>query len=262
MTDRAFAAGQEAWPGVNLDRAAFAERMGELQVDPEALLRRPEDLYLATACIRRDPVALGLFERNFLASVTRQLGRVALGPAEQDELLQRLRVLLLVGQSPKLQQYRGSGPLGAWVRVCALRLAIEMDASAGALRRNDDSALDKLMVASPDGEVLLDAQHHRESFRLALQEGLATLNARDKTLLRLHFLEGMNIDALGRVFHVHRATVARWLVGIRTSVLKNVRRRLSIDLGATPSEAKSLVRLLGPDVELSIQRILEREGGA
>jgi RNA polymerase sigma-70 factor, ECF subfamily len=259
MMDTAFAAGQGAWPGVNLDKSVFAERMRELQVDPEALARRPEDLYLATACVRKDPTALALFERTFLASVTRQLGRVALGPAEQDELLQRLRVLLLVGPSPKLLQYRGSGPLGAWVRVCALRLAIEMDAAAGSVRRSDDQALDRLMVGTPGGEVLLDAEHHRESFRVALQEALAALNTKEKTLLRLHFLEGMNIDALASVFHVHRATVARWLVAIRTGVLKTVRKRLSIDLGATPSEAKSLVRLLGSEVELSVHRLLERE---
>lgn len=259
MMDRAFAAGQGAWPGVNLDKATFAQRMRELQADPDALTQRPADLYLATACIQRDPVALGLFERTFLGSVTRQLGRVALGPAEQDELLQRLRVMLLVGQNPKLLQYRGSGPLGAWVRVCALRLAIEMDASASVLRRNDNQALDRLMVSSPESEGLLDAEHHRESFRLALQEELAALNPKEKTLLRLHFLEGMNIDALGSVFQVHRATVARWLVGIRTAVLKNVRRRLSLDLGASPSEAKSLVRLLGAEVELSVHRILQRE---
>jgi RNA polymerase sigma-70 factor, ECF subfamily len=259
MMDRAFAAGQGAWPGVNLDKTVFEKRMRELQVDSDALARRPEDLYLAAACLEKDPVALGQFERGFLTPVTRQLGRVALDRTEQDELLQRLRVSLLVGESPKLLRYRGSGPLGAWVRVCALRLALEMGAAAGASRRSDEQALDRLIVGSPDSEVLLDVQHHREAFRTALQDALAALNTKEKTLLRLHFLERMNIDALASVFLVHRATVARWLVAIRTGVLKNVRRRLSIDLGATPSEAKSLVRLLGADVELSVHRILERE---
>jgi RNA polymerase sigma-70 factor (ECF subfamily) len=104
---------------------------------------------------------------------------------------------------------------------------------------------------------LIDAEHHREAFQAALQDALTTLTPREKTLLRLHFLDGMNIDALGVVFRVHRATVARWLVAIRTQVLDRVRQTLSLDLGASPSEAISLVRLLRSEVQLSIRRILE-----
>ena len=85
------------------------------------------------------------------------------------------------------------------------------------------------------------------------------LTAREKTILRMHFLDSMNIDALGTVFQVHRATVARWLVSIRTHVLHDVRRRLSLDLGASSSEAQSLVRLLRSEVQVSIQRILGEE---
>lgn len=259
ILDEAFSAGRQAWPGINLDRQAFASRIGVMALDPGALAQRGPDLYLAVACLENDPVALTLFERTFLAQVPRQLGRLLLSREEEDELRQRLRVKLLVGPTAKILEFKGSGPLGAWVRVCALRLALDLTAAPEILKKNDTQALDTLMAATPGGEVLLDAERHREAFRMALQEALAALTTKDKTILRLHFLDGMNIDSLGVMFRVHRATVARWLVSIRSGVLNHVRQRLSLDFGASASEARSLVRLLGNDVQLSIQRILRPE---
>ena len=257
--DQAFTIGQVTWPGIDLDPAKFGECVAAMALDPDALAQRGADLYLVLACVQNDATALGHFERTFLPSIARQLGRVVLTPEEEDELRQRLRVKLLVGPTAKIRDYKGSGPLGAWVRVCALRLALDLTAAPEVLKKNDAQALDTLMAATPGGEVMLDAERHREPFRAALQEALAALTTRDKTILRLHFLDGMNIDALGLMFQVHRATVARWLVAIRTGVLKHVRQRLALDFGTSASEAQSLVRLLGGDVQLSIHRILGPE---
>jgi RNA polymerase sigma-70 factor (ECF subfamily) len=256
ILEQAFEAGRSAWPGVALPRVAFDERLRMLQVEPENIRARASDLYLATACAAYLPSAVAVFERTFLGPVPRQLGRLALTAQEEDELRQQLRVKLLVGGNPKILEYKGSGPLGAWVRVCALRLALDLRTAPEESRRGDNQALDALVGGAAGGETMLDAEHHREKFREALQESLMTLTTREKTLLRLHFLDGINIDALGNVFQVHRATVARWLVGIRNRVLDHVRQRLSLDLGASSSEAQSLVRLLRSEVQVSIRRLL------
>jgi RNA polymerase sigma-70 factor (ECF subfamily) len=254
LLDEAFLAGTMAWPGVALDRGVFAERLEGL--DPEQIASRGSDLFLAAACAAQEPVAVELFERTYLSQVPRLIGRVALNAQQEDELRQQLRIRLLVGPAPKIAEYRGSGPLGAWVRVCALRLALDLK-MADAGKRNDAQALDALVVGTPGGEVELDAQRHRAVFQSSLQESLTTLSTREKTLLRLHFLDGMNIDELGVVFRVHRATVARWLVAVRTRVLDKVREKLSLELGSSSSEAQSLVRLLRSEVQVSIRRILD-----
>ena len=259
IVEQVLAAGQAAWPTVLLPKEMLEHRLRMLQVDAETLVNRGADLYLAAACAAHLPSAVAVFERNFLASMPRQLGRMALNDQEEDELRQQLRVKLLVGPAPKILEYRGSGPLGGWVRVCALRLALDLRTAPELVRREDGQALDGLVASANGGELLLDAEHHREAFREALQESLTLLSAREKTLLRLHFLDGMNIDALGTMFRVHRATVARWLVGIRGRVLDHVRERLSLDLGASNSEAQSLVRLLRSEVQVSIARLLEDE---
>src|SRR5690242_17516640 len=97
IVDRAFDAGSASWPGIPFRKEAFDEQMRLLQVEPDNLLARGSDLYLAAACAAHVPAAVSQFERAFLAPVPRQLGRVALTPHEEDELRQQLRVKLLVG---------------------------------------------------------------------------------------------------------------------------------------------------------------------
>jgi RNA polymerase sigma-70 factor (ECF subfamily) len=259
IVDQAYEAGVAAWPGVALSRTDFDDRVRLMQVEPDNLQARGADLYLAIACAGQNAAAVGQFERTFLAALPRQLGRVALTTHEEDELRQQVRVKLLVGPNPKILEYKGSGPLGAWVRVCALRMALDYKSSPEQAKRGDNDALDALVGGTVAAESMLDTEHHREAFHEALQDSLAMLTAREKTLLRLHFIDGMNIDALGTVFQVHRATVARWLVAIRTRLLEDVRRKLSLEIGASSSEAQSLVRLLRSEVQVSIQRILGDE---
>jgi hypothetical protein len=64
------------------------------------------------------------------------------------------------------------------------------------------------------------------------------------------------------VLRVHRATVARWLVHVRGVLLKQVCRRLSIDIGSSPSEARSLIEAVREDLHLSLSRLLPAVPGA
>jgi RNA polymerase sigma-70 factor (ECF subfamily) len=87
------------------------------------------------------------------------------------------------------------------------------------------------------------------------------LPGRQKTLLRMHFLDGMSIDEMGQVFHVHRATIARWLVAIRREVLDQICKKISLNLHTSSSEFRSMVRLVHGDVRLSLHRILGGDTG-
>ena len=82
------------------------------------------------------------------------------------------------------------------------------------------------------------------------------VTASDTPPLRMHFLDAMSIDEMGQVFHVHRATIARWLVAIRREVLEQICRKISLNLRASSSEFRSIVRLVRGDVRLSLHRIL------
>src|SRR5215218_6255220 len=165
IIDQAYDAGVAAWPGVTLSKDDFDERLRLLQVEADNVLARGADLFLAVACAAQLPAAVSQFERAFLAPVPRQLGRVALTSHEEDELQQQLRVKLLVGPSPKILEYKGSGPLGAWVRVCALRLALDLKMAPEVAKRADNQTLDALVAGANVGETMLDTEHHREAFQ-------------------------------------------------------------------------------------------------
>jgi RNA polymerase sigma-70 factor, ECF subfamily len=258
----AFDAGRATWPAIRLDRATFERHLQESGVLSRDLATHPGDLYLACACARGDTAALRVLEDQYIRTMDVHLSRAGVPPDWLSEVHQKVRLKLLVGSRPGIANYRGQGPLGAFVRVTAVRVAVDVAATAAAMKKRPDEEIVNLLVsmdASP--EVATAKALYRERFRAAIEETLAGLSKREKTLLRLHFIDGLNIDGIGSVYRVHRATVARWLVGIRGRVLADLRQRLQLHLGGTPSELRSLVTLLREDIDLSAQRILATRSG-
>jgi RNA polymerase sigma-70 factor, ECF subfamily len=164
-------------------------------------------------------------------------------------------VKLLAGPTPNVATYRGSGPLGAWVRVAAARAMAHLQERERA-DRPDSALVEALVHMGADPELVAAKLEHQEEFRAALTECLQALGAREKTLLRMNLSDRMNIDEIGVVYRVHRATVARWLAAIRTQVFECVCQRLSLKLRSSPSEVASLVRLVRSDIDVSIRRLL------
>jgi RNA polymerase sigma-70 factor (ECF subfamily) len=250
--DHAFEIGRRTWPAATLTLEAFAEYVQSRELDSDTVCERAADIFLALACAAGDPGALSDFEQNFLTQVPRQLGRLVLQPHQVDELKQRLRVRLLVGPTARIREYSATGPLGAWVRVCAGRIALDLLAAPEERKGDDSRVLDALVASVPAADAAVALREHDQVFRKALSDALAALETRDRTLLRLHYLDNMNIDILGTIYQVHRATVARWLKAIRTNVLKHVRLHLKATLGASASEVKSLVQMLGDNGGFSV----------
>jgi RNA polymerase sigma-70 factor, ECF subfamily len=256
----AYEHGRATWPAVKLDLVTFERRMQQLRPESRDLAARAGDLYLATACLAGDPAAVLAFEQTFVTPVPAQLTRASLSPQLRDELRQQLRIKLLVGPAAQIAEYRGIGPLGGWVRICALRLALDLKIGTIADRASEDvAALDSLMAADASSESRIDVHKHRTAFLSALHGALATLTPRQRTLLRLHFVDGTSIQALAVLYRVHRATVSRWLLAIRNQVIRHVRDEIGLALGASPSEARSLVRELHSNVGVSVQNLLDEE---
>src|SRR5262249_42604496 len=84
------------------------------------------DLYLALACARGIHDALAALEREHFVRIREFAARVASSPAFVTELSQQLRPRVLVAEPsrpPRIATSSGRGPLGAWIRVPAVRLA-------------------------------------------------------------------------------------------------------------------------------------------
>lgn len=233
------------------ERAAAAEAARE----PDA---RAGDLYLAAACAAGDPAAIGHVDAGLSTIVRPALARLGMPPSDDDEIVQRVRVALLVANEAGargIAGYSGRGDLRAYIRAVAVKLALkrrerEVDPSSG------DDMLDMLPAAGDTPELRLLKERCREELRSAFAEALATLEPRERTLLRQHYLDGLTLDALGRLHNVHRASCARWLEAARTKVLRGVRKHLQAALELGPADLDSALDLVRSQLDLSLGRHL------
>src|SRR5262249_34127333 len=119
----AWLAARAAWPGVEVDEDAFARWVNE-RGDPAVLNTR--DLYLACACHRGDAAALAAVDARFASTIDAALASIRLRDEAGDDIRQRLRTKLFVGERARIVAYSGRGELGGWVRAAAVREGIDL----------------------------------------------------------------------------------------------------------------------------------------
>lgn len=251
-----FDLGRARWPTIrNLTYDAFRSYVDDSAIDPEVLSARAADLYLAAAAASGDAEAVKCFDGEILADLPRWLSRLQLAPDQLDEVRQLLRAKLLVGPPPKIGQYRADGPLGAWVRVAAVRAALDL---CGATPIGRDGDLDRVdpLISALDPERELVRNKFGPLFETALRDVVAQLTKRDRNLLRFHYVSGLSLDAIARIYHVHRATAVRWLAAIRDDIEAAVSAQLWQDHGVSPSQIRSLWNAVRSDVDVSLSRLL------
>jgi RNA polymerase sigma-70 factor (ECF subfamily) len=244
-----------AWPTVALAREDFLAHLQARGADGAQALHA-EDLYLACACAKGLPEALALFERHHLPAARQALGRRGLAADVVDEALQRLRERLLVareGAPPRVAEYDGRGPLEAWVRTVALRLALTELRERAARPAAD---LESRLLPAEDASFEALKHRHREDFEAAVRAALAALEPKDRAILRLHLVEGVGVEDIGRVHGVSRATMTRWLKAARDMLEARARAELHQRLGVADSELHSLARSLLDQLDVSVRGLL------
>ena len=82
------------------------------------------------------------------------------------------------------------------------------------------------------------------------------LEPRDRLLLKYHYLDGLTVDRIGALYTVHRATAARWIAAAREMLATRTQRILLEKLRVTPSELRSIARLVESQLDLSMRRLL------
>jgi RNA polymerase sigma-70 factor (ECF subfamily) len=252
-----------AWPAIDLDEQIFAAHVAS-KLAPDA---RPEDvdrldaagLYLACACARAVPSALAEFNLRILSKVPEFLARIHASSALPDEVRQILSERLLVGASgepPRIATYSGEGSLAAWVRVAAVRTALNvLEKMDEKLARADSDAVERVKApTTPEHEVARVTQG--AMFREVLEQAVSALPAQQRTALRLHFVEGLTGDEVGERLGISRATVVRWLSTARTFLLRETKRLLTERLRLTRDEAESFIATARGQLDLSLSVLL------
>ncbi len=224
----------------------LAEAIAELAVG---------DLYLASACAHGIPAAHAALESAYTGNLRAALGTLDSRPDFIAEVLQRLREKILVAREgeTKIESYSGHGPLGAWLRVVAMRTALSLRRQRQPEIGLDDE-LEGILDLAPNAEVRVIARELGADLRETLRAAVAAQPSRIRAVMRMHYADNRGVEDIGRVYNVHASSVSRWLAKARHEILVHTRAAL---LAKQHSEA-SLDSLLGhvASLEISFESLL------
>lgn len=249
-----------AWPQIHIPRELFTAHIEERARDELALSRiRANDLFLACACLARNGNAWRELDRLYLARVQEYIARIDRSSAFADDVRQRLAEKLVWGhgdEPPKLAKYTGRGPLGAWIRVVAIR-----EAQNAKRTEKWHETTDEVSIAAPDEspELQVVKRRYAAEFKAAFEDVLKTLSSDQRNVLRLHYLDGLTIEAVGGTYGISRATAARWIAGARDAVLSRLEGVLVERFGEGASRAANALAFLQSRIDLSLRRQLAWE---
>lgn len=225
------------------------------ELEPAITRLHLADLALALGARRGDPAAVRRFEREHIATLSAAVARVDANESFVDEVKQRVRTKLLVPPGAgKLSHYTGQGELGTWLRVIAVREAIDL--RRGPSRETGDDALADLPESATGPEIGIVKHQYREQFAVAFKAALQALEPAQRNLLRLHYLHGVGIDKLGGLLDVHRSSAARRITKARHELLAHTRRRLQAELAIGRPELRQLMDMIASRLDLSLERYL------
>jgi RNA polymerase sigma-70 factor (ECF subfamily) len=260
----AWQSARERYPTIDVDALTFFTYLGKRvrEADLTGVLEHLHfaDLYLACACAERDPAAAEVLERQLAPRIEQRLTRIGVGDDTRHDLLQELREKVLVprGVAPWITGYNGRGSLASWLSVCAVRLARRRSRRYRRLIREDDVALADLGPGVPNPEVLYLKGQDARVFREVFVDAVAALSPRDRNLLRHYAFDGLSIDQIAAIYHIHRATAARQVRDARRILVEDTRERLRKRMGLDDSELRSFLRFILSWVDFALGQVLAR----
>ena len=198
------------------------------------------------------------------ASVIRAAVRRINAPADRlDDAVRLTRDRLLVAppdEPARIAQYSGRAELSAFVRVVAVRVALSLVRDQ---RPDDgDDALASLGDQRDDPELAYLKQLYREQFRTAFAVALERLSPGDRSMLRCHIVDRLDIDKIAAIHGRPRSTIGRHLIEAREHLIAETRAQLRAQLRIDRQELSSVLRLVQSSVDVSVRRLLGQEASA
>jgi len=257
------ARGRAAWPTLAVDEDRLAATILEavkgvapVNGEAEAALAAlaADDVYLAQACALGAPAALAAFATMCDGPVMASLAQMGLAPDVVDEVMQLMRAKLFASP-PRIATYSGRASLRSWVRTVATRIAVDR-ARRQVPAATEPEVLERVPDLQADPELAHFRARYHDEFKVAFEAALATLDVRQRNLLRHHFVDGLTVEAIGALYGVHKTTAFRWLEAARTALTKRTRAGFQHRVKALPSELESILRVLQSHIDLSLSRVL------
>ena len=249
-------ASRAAWPGIEISDEDFVSyvtaRVDALDEGLRAIV--VTDLWLACGITRGVPAALRELDTR-LTAVAPAIAHLDGGSALVADVTAAVRERVLgTDGNGKIADYRGRGDLRGWLRVVAVREALQILRA----RKREAPIRDDLAERIDDHGADLPPDELR-AYREAFATALATLTPRERNLIKQQYVYGATIDELGALYGVHRATAARWLAQIRDTLLRRTRGLLAEAMLLTGTDLESAMGKLAEHVDYSLRHTLSRE---
>jgi RNA polymerase sigma-70 factor, ECF subfamily len=258
---RHHAMGHAAWPDLALSDVMFAEALAphvEGAGPVVAADLHATDFFLAAACTMGVEGAVGELSRAFLSQIPRYIAHVC-RPSDREQpedIAQAIAERVAVGDGerpPRISAYSGRGPLGGWLRVLSVRMALNTKRGVQpALTEGDPT----VVHAGFDPELDHFKWRYRDAFKSAFEAAFAALDDEQRLLLRLHTSGSHRGEDIARVLGVERSTVTRRLARAREVLFDATKLRMTAELNLSPSEFDSIARALPSNIELTLSRVL------
>ena len=157
----------------------------------------------------------------------------------------------------RIGSYAGKAPLDRWLGVAAQRAALMwLRENRTEARARDGAAAEPAASGNTHPEMAFLKDRYRGEFEQALKESLGRLPERERTLLRLHLVNGVSVEKIGQMFAVSQPTASRWLAAARETLLDDIKATLGNRLGASSQELASLAGMVASRLDLSLSMLL------
>lgn len=253
---------QKQWPQFKVSAEYYAGYLlSKIKIDEtdiETFLTEVDhtELYLACGCIAQDSAALEAFWIHYM-NIAAPLRRMGIGSAAVDDIRQRVGERLLVSgdsELPQIGRYSGQGDLQALVYVSAYRMALNLLKKKEHERPIEDQ-LD-IPIAGFDPELAAIQKQFVPQFKEAFQDAIRMLTPRDRTILRLRFVDGVAVEKIALIYRVHRVSASRWFSTIHENLRAKTLELLGERLAVPSDELTSMVMLVDGEMSMSLPRIL------
>lgn len=106
-------------------------------------------------------------------------------------------------------------------------------------------------------DAALFRDRYLDDFEQSLKEALGRAPEQDRAVLRLHMVNNVSVEKIGKMLGVAQSTASRWLAKARENVLADLKSTLQQRLGIASAEIQSLADLLASRLDLSMSQLLK-----
>jgi RNA polymerase sigma-70 factor (ECF subfamily) len=159
-----------------------------------------------------------------------------------------------------LAEYSGRGPLRAWLRILAVRYALNR--ARGQRRRValEERVAQEAALGGNDPELAILHARYQSQVAEAFRDALAALAPPDRSLLRLVYGQELGLETIGKMHGWSKPTASRRVAAVRAAMLDEAMRLLRQRLGASDAEVESVIRLVQSRLDLSLSGLFATAG--